>query len=276
MPAKIHIEEAKLREAYQRLGSLNAVCKEMNRDYSTIKRLFDQYQIKVNIIHYKCNENFFSIDDEKSFYWAGFWAADGMLIKTNGAYSICLELCTKDVAHMRSFQASVETDAPIKIRIRKDRKILGKKINDTKSCELKFSSKKIFNDLARFNVVPRKTYIYEIPEWLMKHELLHHFLRGYVDGDGSFYFKKMEEGKNIQVCFRMRGTAKFLNQFHQCVFQYMERKDKRRREMIPQGRKPFDVIMYQGNGIVGDLSKFLYRDATIMLDRKYEIVKGLI
>lgn len=276
MSGKIHIDEVKLRESYQRLGSLNAVCKEMGRDYSTIKRLFDQYQIKINVTHYKCDDDFFSRDDEKSFYWAGFWAADGSLMKTNGAYSIYLGLSSEDIAHMRFFQNQVKTDAPIKIRIRKNREILGNKILDTECCELKFSSKKMFNDLARFNIIPQKTYVYEMPEWLMNHKLLPHFLRGYIDGDGSFYLKKMEENKNVQVCFRMRGTAKFLNQFHQCVFPHMKRKDKRRREMSPQDQKPFDVIMYQGNGIVSDLSKFLYRDATIMLDRKYEIVKRLI
>lgn len=276
MPAKVHIDEAKIRESYQRLGSLNAVCKEMGRDYSTIKRLFNQYQIKINVTHYKCDDDFFSRDNEESFYWAGFWAADGSLQKSSGAWSIYLGLSTKDITHMRAFQNYVKTDAPIRVRIRKNQKILGNSVIDTECCELVFSSKKMFNDFARFNVVPRKTYIYEMPEWLIKHNFLNHFLRGYIDGDGSFYLKKMEKGKNIQVCFRMRGTARFLNQFHQCVFPHMERKDKRRREITPQKEKPFDVIMYQGNGIIGDLSRFLYRDATVMLDRKYRIVKGLI
>jgi hypothetical protein len=55
---------------------------------------------------------------------------------------------------------------------------------------LKLSSTKIFDDLARFNIVPRKTMIYSLPEWIISHPLLHHFLRGYSDGDGSFYIVK--------------------------------------------------------------------------------------
>jgi len=55
-------------------------------------------------------------------------------------------------------------------------------------CEVKFSGKKIINDLKRLGVVQNKTLILKYPD--IDESIERHFLRGYFDGDGCIRINK--------------------------------------------------------------------------------------
>jgi len=58
-------------------------------------------------------------------------------------------------------------------------------IDSTHSCHLYFPSNRICNDLAPFNIVPRKTSTYNLP--ILAGQEMAYFLRGYFYGDGCVY-----------------------------------------------------------------------------------------
>lgn len=142
-------------------------------------------------------------------------------------------------------------------------------MKNTWKSELRITSQKICNDLRRFNIVPRKSLIYTFPEWMKENSLKHHFIRRYNDGDGSFYKPKLKNNRTIeQIYFSMRGTPKFLFDIY-CILQkecILEERDKKIRISSGHG-----ILEYGGNNIISNIFDYLYKDATIYLQRKYDI-----
>jgi hypothetical protein len=124
-------------------------------------------------------------------------------------------------------------------------------------------------DLKRFNIVPRKSLIYIFPEWIKDHPLKHHFIRGYNDGDGSFYIPKLAAGKKTeQIYFTMRGTLAFLTDVRSILEKECSLKERAKDIRISSGH---GCLEYGGNGVVSKIVDYLYKDATIYLPRKRDI-----
>ena len=130
------------------------------------------------------------------------------------------------------------------------------------------SSDKVFNSLERFGIDLRKTFIQTFPEWLIEHPLVHHFMRGIVDGDGSFFFPNQKGRSKPQLYFNVRGTQKFLMAYRSIL--------ERHTTVRKRGDKPIRInnnmgmLEYGGNGIMMSIREFLYKDATVYLQRKYD------
>lgn len=85
----LNIENAELK--YKELGTLTKVSEFFDVSLESLRQFF----IENNLLYkkrgkYECNDSFFSIPSEKSFYWAGFIAADGNVEK--GSNRIKIEL----------------------------------------------------------------------------------------------------------------------------------------------------------------------------------------
>jgi hypothetical protein len=214
---------------------------------------------------YSKNADFFATDNEKSFYWAGFMAADGciMVKKIKGVEylnGLRLSLSTKDRSHIELFRDHIEYDGSIYDGIAKNSHN-NQKWNDTGYSSMTINSIKLYKDLARFNVVPRKTHIYTFPKWLVGHPMVNHFMRGYFDGDGFIGF---DTKGNKRFC--VRGTIPFLTDFKNVLIENCGVNDNTVKNSSGIGR-----VRYNGNGVCSKLSKFFYKDATIFLDRKKNI-----
>lgn len=218
---------------------------------------------------YHVNHDFFATDTEESFYIAGFLAADGWKTRTSDSYHIGLKLCKEDLNHLIKIKNYLSNDAILKYS---EGKSPGSD-NVTYAYKLGLNSKKMFDDLIRFNVVERKTYIYQMPEWLISHPLVHHFMRGYADGDGCFGLAQ-NKGQSPHVLFCMRGTMELLTQYNQILTDAGVVKEK---HSITQKRgakrAAFDTLRYSGNTVCSRLYDFLYKDATLYLERKKEIAE---
>lgn len=225
---------------------------------------------------YSVDDDFFSRDTEESFYIAGFWAADGWITRASGAYTVAICLAEKDLNHLINIKEKLKCEAPLLYRER-DGYIAGsEKESHTKAYTLIFSSEKIFKDLARFGVVERKTYIYDMPKLITDSNLLNHFMRGYIDGDGCFCeVENKSHPEKGRVFFSMRGNYKFLQNFHDNLLsRSVVKQHKCRKPLTPKrGAKypAFDTLRYGGNNVITSLHDFLYKDATIYLERKEEI-----
>ena len=218
---------------------------------------------------YSHDQDFFFRDNEESFYIAGYWGADGCVKSQRGNRSgeLSMSLGIKDADHFLKMKNVMKIENPLSNKIVKNHG----RIKDSYQNELSFTSRKLCYDLLRFNIAPRKTLNYSIPDWLFDHPLLNHFLRGFIDGDGTFCMLK--QGKYGTANFSIVGTEMFVRQFREIL--------------IKQCNLPIDsgciaeqkgcwCLSYGGNLIVGKIANYIYKDATIYLQRKYQYAEMAI
>jgi hypothetical protein len=216
---------------------------------------------------YFLDEDFFSKDTEESFYIAGFIAADGCVMNKDKSILV-IRLSNKDIDHLKKINELMTSTYPIKSFISPNYFKNPNYKKESEFCSLRVNSKKIVKDISRFGIVPAKTYGLEFPDWLLNHEFFNHYLRGYIDGDGSFYERK--DG-SIQFC--LVGTAKLLNQLHKklindnILYNYWKSEVKAK---IGKKEKVFGTLQYSGED-VKKLYNYLYTNATIFLQRKERI-----
>lgn len=201
---------------------------------------------------YEVDDKFFTAETEQSFYVAGFIASDGCIDRNE----VCIKLSSNDKIHLEKINKLLKSNRPIK---HYKNKYSGASV-------LRVSSKQILKDLERFNIVPRKSLTYEFPDWLKTHPLKHHFMRGYFDGDGSFYLNTQY---NRKICFGLRGTEKFLLDYRnilekECGF------EPRQNKMPVSSR--CHQLAYGGNKNIVSIANFLYNNATVFLERKHNFV----
>lgn len=172
------------------------------------------------------NENFFEvIDSEIKAYLLGFMFADGN-IEQNFKYGtyragIHISAIDKHIAYL--FQQYIDPYSNIHFSNVITRK---NKLNST-MCSLRFSSKKLIQDLINQGCIPRKTYeethIPNLPD-----DLMFHFIRGYFDGDGHTYVFKSRNSYAIRVGFTseyhtLKDMETFLNK--KGIYCYLELKE---------------------------------------------------
>lgn len=191
--------------------------------------------------------NFEKIDTEEKAYWLGFLYADGSVSSKEN--KIELGLAEKDYKQIEKFRTFMNINNKISYR------------KATKAYRMSFRSDKCKADLINKGCVPRKSLILKFPtEEQVPRELIRHFIRGYFDGDGWF--------SNTPSCFQVGiiGTEDFIKGF----LNYVENINtentifKVNRE---NGAKRYVFGAYQD---VYNFLNWLYKDANIYLDRKYE------
>jgi hypothetical protein len=199
---------------------------------------------------YQFNEDFFAQDTPESFYLAGFLAADGNVSDKKNA--ICISISDKDRLFLEDIQKLICYQGKIHIY-----KILNSKRNSNWK-----DTNTIVNDLKKFNIVPRKTKIYNFPEWLIDHPFVSHYMRGYMDGDGHLgirYDKKLR--------FSLAGNLFFLKKYQQIL----ENNCGINHNKIQIRANGLSILEYAGNIIVPKICSFLYNNSTLCLKRKYNI-----
>jgi hypothetical protein len=265
-----------LEEAYVRLGTLKAVARELKIDKDSVKLYMQKFDLDFKPqVRHGCDHEFFSRDNQESFYIAGFIAADGCVkdrksSNGNRRYEVGIGLSKEDKDFLEQLRQIMKAETPIRDFIVKNSK-RNPEWNDTWKSDLVITSKQMCDDLQRFNIVPRKSLTYTFPEWMKTHLLKHHFIRGYNDGDGSFYVPRLAEGKTTkQIYFSMRGTPSFLTDVRYILEQECDLDERDKPIRISSGH---GCLEYGGNGIVKKIANYLYRDARIYLDRKRKIIE---
>jgi hypothetical protein len=249
---------------YKTVGSMQKMADKLNVSIDSISKYMKLYQISYEKHYtglYDCNENYFQFDTPDSFYWAGFIAADGCVVKRQYSKILKITLSRKDRSHLDKIKIALQSNHPIKEYYIKPSELIKK---SGWSAEIQIVSKILFDDLTRFNIVPRKTFIYDMPKWLLGHPLLNHFMRGYFDGDGCISYCGLGEGRTIkQLSFSLLGNESFLINYQNVLIKKCLINENK---IIPKDN--VFSLSYAGNYNIEKLYNFLYKDATIFLDRK--------
>lgn len=257
--SKILITKEDLEASYNLLKSYSAVGKKFNLPKTTIQYYMNKYNISRKKNKNICDEDFFSRDNELSYYWAGFIAADGCVYeyKSYKRLRICLSII--DENHLIKFKNDIKTSANITYHNNIDKKY----------CNIEISSFKIVKDLERFNVIPRKSLVYKFPENI-DYTLINHFMRGYNDGDGCFCtLSRNENTKREQLRFSLRGTFIFLDKYSDILVENCNLTKNK----IQKGK--IYTLQYGGNGVCKNIGNFLYSNSTVYLTRKFNIWNSL-
>ena len=191
-------------------------------------------------------KNFEIIDTEEKAYWLGFMYADGCVGSKED--KIELGLAEKDLKQIEKFRDFMGITNQINYR------------ENTKSYRMSFRSKNCKADLIKQGCIPRKSLLLNFPiEEQVPKELVRHFIRGYFDGDGWF--------TNTESCFQVGiiGTENFIKGFLDNI-EIQNKENKIFTVHREDGAKRYIFGAYED---VLSFLNWIYKDATIYLDRKY-------
>lgn len=207
---------------------------------------------------YTCDHTFFdAIVSEEQAYWLGFLMADGYV---NAQPQVGLQLARIDREHLVRFQSALQSNHPLSDYDYS---------YQTPTSRLLISSPGLAAGLEEWGVVPNKTKTVRWPDALSA-ELQRHVLRGYFDGDGSFYVSK---DRTITE-FYLTSNEQFLEGARDFLCRSLGlRMNKLKRKC--NSTVALD-LRYKGNRQVARIADFMYTDSTIHLPRKRNKVVHLL
>jgi len=183
---------------------------------------------------------FEKINSEEKAYWLGVLFADGS-VGSGVQKTISFTVAADDVEWVERFKKAIGSD--VKITFRKN-KWKG-------AAEFVVTSEKMWIDLNKLGVIPRKSLVCKLP--VIEPSLMKHMVRGLIDGDGSI-------AKAQRQISLVTGSEKVKEQFGEYVNSLgLEYK-------VAKGTC-WKIMVNAENAVV--LGDELYGGATVMLRRKF-------
>lgn len=212
---------------------------------------------------YSLNENFFEkIDSEASAYFLGLMYSDGFVTSRGSAAAI--QLAEKDKKILEIFNIHLNSNKPLQFIGKRD-------VNYSNQFRLTMQSKKIYEDLIKLGCVERKSLILKFPTFdKVPENLIHHFIRGIFDGDGSVGFVPSTPDMKQIARFSIAGSYDICSKIRK-IFN----SEKFGIGKIHSNKNIFE-IKCGGPHKIKPIINFLYRDATIFLQRKRDIFNKII
>lgn len=197
---------------------------------------------------YNVNDNYFDVIGDEQAWLLGLLAADGWIsgnqvgIAQSGNDGLLL------IQHIKNI---LDCDAPIS-HTKTTHKI---------SHGIKFTSTKIIDRLSDFNIVKKKSLIYEYPENISQQQF-HNFLRGYMDGDGFVGVYSTKTTKKF-LMMGFLGTKKFVYRVNELI------PVKNAKVNIHSQNKRCFELRFSGQYAIS-FGKFLYTSNNIYKSIKYQ------
>lgn len=160
---------------------------------------------------------------------------------------VIVKLQMIDNEHVKKFLAFMQSNMPVRI---------GYEIKNGK--KYYYASAEIVNNyfvsrLISLGVGPRKTFILEFPD--IREDLIRHFIRGYVDGNGSIDVLRTSLQISCASLSFMEKLREYFSFARIANIEYV--KHAKCMRLSYSGRTGLKVL------------DWLYKDATIYLNRKY-------
>ena len=204
----------------------------------------------------RCDETVFDkIDNEEASYWLGFLYADGNISSVGNRLEIHLSI--KDLSHLEKFRRFLNLSTEIRSGI--DSRGYG-------FCHLAIRNKHLWNTLNNLGCHPQKSLTLKFPNQNIfegdKKELIKHFIRGYVDGDGCLCIYKSKNSYKTEL--DLVGTKEFL--------EYINKLFKNKGYIRNKSCKNWENKAYalKFSSVPSRIiARFLYENSNIYLERKY-------
>lgn len=226
-----------------------------------------QPSTKINRQYGVDDKYFDEIDTQEKAYWLGFIWADGSISKTakraSGPNRLRVVQKWSEHEHIEKFQHALKSDhAPARIHrthcYTQNAQIAQLDINCRPLCEalekLGYGTKDI------------RTHVPDIDQGLLRH-----FVRGYFDGDGclSIYTQQVRQYTIQKQEWSLTGHAVLMAELKDVLSKYAGTTPTVR--LKPYKRSPRTVsLRYGKKSDIFALHEYLYKDATVYLESKYE------
>ncbi len=236
--------------------------KRYKLDYGRVSIAFKKFGLHVRTnSEYRTtypNDNFFSaITTEIQAYLLGFFASDGHIeFRSYGSYALKWDIQERDVELLRLVNEYIGNSTYNVYRC-KDRPIVG----------ITITSKQIGLDLLKLGYDNHKTHTCtKLPD--IRPELMHHFLRGYFDGDGSVGVNKAKRGYNRFLSFAAR-SENILKEIEALLPKKYKSRITFKEEVFGSRLTSCYRLDYNSRHDIGLIHQYLYEDANFYLQRKY-------
>jgi predicted CopG family antitoxin len=188
MGSRIDIDDNLVIERYNELKNLKKVAKSFGVSLRPIIRILKKNNLELTNRRFNVNHSYFKIiDSEEKSYWLGFLFADGCVRQTKTGSQIILKLSIKDENHLIKFKTDLESEHTIFYNRSKTKTKKGIE-SFSNNCLIRISSNEIVKNLINQGCTPRKTFIIDKPR--IDEKYYKHFIRGYYDGDGNFFYNE--------------------------------------------------------------------------------------
>lgn len=229
---------------------------------------------------YNIDDNYFNeINTERKAYILGLMYADGCVYsnKRDGKWAK-LDLKYDDKKLLEDIAIEMKNECPIRRHTYNRNEYFQYQdknyefIHDM--CRLSFRSDQLVDDLIKLGCPPSKTFKIVFPSSeILPDNLVKHFLRGYLDGDGSIS-EQVRESKSkyrktylhFQITFT--GTSSFINSTKEYLNKNVVKFSGNIHSRWDNGRDNYTLFV-DGNNIIEKILDWIYEDATIYLERKY-------
>lgn len=239
-------------ELYKEGNSQLFIEKELKLTRKTLRNLFkDQKDVSYrskseqHFIRYgtEIDETVFDELTPEACYWIGMLYTDGHVVKSR-EYSVELVQHTNDIIQLEKFKAFLKSNRPI--------------TPDHGDCHrVRFNSKKIHTRLRELGFTENKSYT-AVPHNLLKES--RDFWRGCIDGDGGVY--AYVATPQVFLCGTLETIFGFIMFCYNIIGTQAKYPSKASGEVLYQ-------VSYYGQD-ARKVAEYLYKDACVYLDRKYE------
>jgi len=211
---------------------------------------------------YTLKTDFFKkIDSPEKAYILGFLYADGYNNTEKREISIVQKIGSEDILY--KIKTVLNYSGPIRSK-------------KTKFLELRIACKEMSDDLSNLGCIKGKSLTLNYPN--IPSHLNSHFIRGVFDGDGSiclrYNISKMLNNTERKTQFSISGYVPFLKQIQEILSSEC---NINKNKIIKEKRRKSNIgyLAYSGCRQCIKIRDYLYKDATIYMNRKYILFKKL-
>lgn len=256
-------------------NSITDISDELKMDIGTIRNIANEYNLIISvkkvsrdIKNIDFNDNYFeNIDTEEKAYFLGLIYSDGNVRERNGKYYLNIELKREDKYILEKFASELRCGNKIY-----DRDRITNFGESHMSSFTTCNSKKLFDDLARFNIVPDKSHTttsFINIEELIPNNLIKHFLRGLIDGDGTIS-KRYTTRQNVIAIYQ--NEINFCYEFDRLLKKSMNDYDLYENIIVNKNTGVYN-LRYRRIDDIKKICDFLYNGSSIYLKRKHQLAE---
>ena len=216
----------------------------LNRSISSVRNRIDHLRLpRVWNYKYYTNHDYFEHLTEESAYWLGFIYADGCVRPELNM--MVLQISIKDEDHLKLFHSKIGGSL---------------KYNPSRpdAVTLNVVSKKLIKDLISYGCGAAKSLTVDFPN--LPEEVVPHFIRGYLDGDGCIF------NCHNKLAFNILGTESFLEKLN-LYLPYQAKVHLKHKTKI-------HTTMHYSNRAIANLT-WIHQNSNLCLDRKWSKLTAL-
>jgi intein/homing endonuclease len=198
------------------------------------------------------NDDYFeTIDTEDKAYFLGLLFADGNVYTAR--YRVQITLANEDAYILQAFATAIGYTGKMYIDREKYSKLI-------------LPSKKMCADLTKLGCTPNKSLTLQFPTEV-PNELMHHFIRGYFDGDG--HISKDKKLKNPYYHINITSSKSFMDTLKEILLTNSVKTGTLYKRYKDREQSAYTTFVL--NKSAKQFIEYIYKNASLFLTRKHNI-----